>query len=100
MSNSQHFNFASDFEQQSAVTTQASHWGFLIQYLKEEEIIPFEEWISKLNKDTATKVQSIAHGFIHQKQMFTDHTAADELTLMRDTLQSNMKKCLQELKEE
>eukprot|EP00957_Ditylum_brightwellii_P048169 3656164-Ditylum_brightwellii.AAC.1 len=26
--------------------------------------------------DTATKIQSISHGFIHCKQMITEHTAA------------------------
>eukprot|EP00957_Ditylum_brightwellii_P034645 2626723-Ditylum_brightwellii.AAC.1 len=78
-------------------------------HLKEEEIMPFDKWISKLSKehlqhhqdhDAATRTQSIARRFIHQKQMFTDHTAAEELTLMLDTLQFNMKKCLQEMKEE
>eukprot|EP00957_Ditylum_brightwellii_P005849 444816-Ditylum_brightwellii.AAC.1 len=65
-----------------------------LQELKEEEIMPFEECISMISKpnitvapnkehkqqhqdhNAATKIQSISRGFIHQKQMITDHTAA------------------------
>jgi hypothetical protein len=64
MSNFQNFDFVSDFKQQSVITIQARHWGFLIQYLKDEEIIPFEEWISKLCNDAAIKLQSIACLFL------------------------------------
>eukprot|EP00957_Ditylum_brightwellii_P147914 11263106-Ditylum_brightwellii.AAC.1 len=100
MSNFQHFDFASDFKQQSAVTIQSSRWGFLIQYLKEEEIIPFEEWISKLCNDAAIKLQSVACLFLQRSNTSSNETTYQEFALMLELLQSNMKKCLQELKEE
>eukprot|EP00957_Ditylum_brightwellii_P049765 3773747-Ditylum_brightwellii.AAC.1 len=71
--------------------TMQSNMKKQLQELKEEEIMLFTAYISKLNTtvfsnkehqqqyqdhDAATKIQSISHGFIHQKQMITEHTAA------------------------
>eukprot|EP00957_Ditylum_brightwellii_P175716 13379333-Ditylum_brightwellii.AAC.1 len=88
MSNFQIFDFTSDFEQQSAVTIQASLWGFITQqhHLYKCKIPDYAARCIHIsspsnNKPTVSKLRK-------------------ELTSMLDTIQSNMKKHLQELKEE
>eukprot|EP00957_Ditylum_brightwellii_P110728 8444395-Ditylum_brightwellii.AAC.1 len=133
MSNFQHFDFASDFEQQSAVTIQASLWEFIDQQhhlyqcqipdyaaqcihvsspssikpstmptskppasaVRDKLLLMMQKMEDNLKQDiqylqqrqtnrcpchqdhdATTRIQSISPGFIHQKQMITEHTAA------------------------